>query len=172
MSAAMNCGQFSTFYARSHSVDTPRKLQCDVLPDPPRGFVAMRAEDHRHRSIEKIVGALIGRPTIGRHGSPIRGESFRRRKPAPRRAPWWAGSGELTALAQAWSVTTISVVALSAAVALAPMWDRAIFVKSLLEALNTNPEMLQLSGAVTDSAPADQASNVQTSVNHSEREGN
>ncbi|HTB42589.1 MAG TPA: hypothetical protein VK741_03100 [Acetobacteraceae bacterium] len=41
------------------------------------------------------------------------------------------------------SVTTTAGVLLSAAVFLAPMWDRAIFVKSLLEALNTNPALLQ-----------------------------
>jgi hypothetical protein len=35
------------------------------------------------------------------------------------------------------------VVLLSAAVSLAPMWDRAIFAKSLLEALTTNPTLLQ-----------------------------
>jgi hypothetical protein len=29
------------------------------------------------------------------------------------------------------------------AVSLAPMWDRQIFAKSLLEALNTNPTLLQ-----------------------------
>jgi hypothetical protein len=29
------------------------------------------------------------------------------------------------------------------AVSLTPMWDRAIFAKSLLEALNTNPALLQ-----------------------------
>jgi hypothetical protein len=43
----------------------------------------------------------------------------------------------------AWSVTTTAVVLLSVAVSLAPMWDRPIFVKSLLEALNTNPTLLQ-----------------------------
>jgi len=44
---------------------------------------------------------------------------------------------------RAWSVTTIAVVLLSAGFSLAPVWDRAIFVKSLLEALNTNPALLQ-----------------------------
>ena len=63
----------------------------------------------------------------------------RRRRPAL----WSNGTLVLAALVRAWSVTTAAVVLLSAAVSLAPMWDRAIFVKSLLEALNTNPALLQ-----------------------------
>jgi hypothetical protein len=46
-------------------------------------------------------------------------------------------------LVRAWLATTTAVVLLSAAVSFAPMWDGAIFVKSLLEALNTNPTLLQ-----------------------------
>jgi hypothetical protein len=40
-------------------------------------------------------------------------------------------------------VMATAVVLLSAAALLAPMWDRAIFAKSLLKALNTNPALLQ-----------------------------
>jgi hypothetical protein len=44
---------------------------------------------------------------------------------------------------QGLSVSAIAVVLFCAAVSFAPMWDPAIFMRSLLEALNTNPALLQ-----------------------------
>lgn len=60
----------------------------------------------------------------------------------------------LTAFAHAWSASTVAVVFLYAAVGLAPMWDRAIFAKALLEALNTDPELLQPAYEVPIDIPA------------------
>jgi hypothetical protein len=70
-------------------------------------------------------------------------------------------------------VTTIAVILLSAAVSLAPMWDRAIFLTSLLDALNSDPEMVQLAYPVPDDAPATQESGTRRSVDidYSDGEG-
>ncbi len=49
----------------------------------------------------------------------------------------------LIALARAWWVTMIAVWLLLAALLLAPMWDRAIFVQAVRTALISNPETMQ-----------------------------
>jgi hypothetical protein len=103
----------------------------------------MHAGNGCSRTVKEFVIALGDWFTVQRQrsrnrllmASPLR----RRRRPAL----WSNGTLVLAALVRAWSVTTPVVVLLSAAVSLAPIWDRAIFVKSLLEALNTNPALLQ-----------------------------
>jgi hypothetical protein len=103
----------------------------------------MRTGNSCGRTVNRFVIRLIDWVTIVRQGN--------RRLPAsplrlrPRRPPalWLAGMNVLTTPVRALSVTTAAVVLLSAAVSLAPMWDRTIFVKSLFEALNTNPALLQ-----------------------------
>jgi hypothetical protein len=131
----------------------------------------MRAENGCSRTVKKNVSTWIERLTVqGRGNSPFKA-SYLRRTLRRRRLGWLTKNNILDALTQAWSAATISVVLLSAAVSLAPMWDRAIFVKSLLEALNTNPEMVQLAFAVTDAGPAGQGSSEQSSLNNSDGEG-
>jgi len=113
---------------------------------------------------------LIKRVTTQGRGNRLLPASYLRWRPRCRFG-LFVGNSVLVALARAWSVTTLSVILLSAAISLAPMWDRAIFVKSLFEALNTDPEMLQLAFAVTEAAPADQAGRAPGSLNDSDREG-
>ena len=103
----------------------------------------MRAGNGCSRTVKKFVIRLVDWVTIERQSNRLLMASDLRRRPRRRPALWLTGTYVLTALVRAWSVTTAAVVLLSAAVSLAPMWDRAIFVKSLLEALNTNPALLQ-----------------------------
>jgi hypothetical protein len=49
----------------------------------------------------------------------------------------------LAALARAWSVAMIAVILLGGALALAAIWNGAIFCEALHEALSTNPELPQ-----------------------------
>jgi hypothetical protein len=42
----------------------------------------------------------------------------------------------LTALARAWTVTTIATALLLAALAIAPMWDTGVFLRALTDALS------------------------------------
>lgn len=58
----------------------------------------------------------------------------------------------LTALARAWAVTTISTALLSAAVAIAPMWDTAIFMQALDEAATSDPSFGRPADMVTTDA--------------------
>ena len=99
----------------------------------------MPAGNSPSRTAKTFVSALIKRLTMQRWRGPLSTTSYL--SPGARR------NCVLVSLARAWCVTTLSVVLLSAAVSLAPVWDSGIFVKSLLEALNTDPEMLQLSVA-------------------------
>ena len=103
----------------------------------------MRAGNRCSRSVKRFVIRLIDWVTIERRSSRLLIASEPRRRPRPRPALWLTGTYVLTTPVWALSITTGAVVLLSAAVSLAPMWDRAIFVKSLLEALNTNPALLQ-----------------------------
>jgi hypothetical protein len=57
-------------------------------------------------------------------------------------------STTLIALARAWLVTTVACTLLLVALAIAPMWDRTIFMQALREALSTDPQLTQ---------PADEA---------------
>jgi hypothetical protein len=103
----------------------------------------MRAGNRCSRSVKRFVIRLIDRVTIERQSNRLLIASHLRRRPHRRLALWLTRTNVRTALVRALSVTTTAGVLLSAAVFLAPMWDRAIFVKSLLEALNTNPALLQ-----------------------------
>ena len=48
-------------------------------------------------------------------------------------------------MARAWSVTAVALTLLLAALALAPMWDRAIFMQALHEALSRDAQRMQSS---------------------------
>jgi hypothetical protein len=63
--------------------------------------------------------------------------AFSRLRPLP------DASAALPALARAWVVTTVATVLLIAALAIAPLWDREIYLRALHDALCTNPEMPQ-----------------------------
>jgi hypothetical protein len=107
----------------------------------------MRARNSCGGRVKKFVIRLVDWVTIECQSNRLLMASHLRRRPRRRPALWLTGTYVLTALVRAWSLTTTAVVLSSAAVSLAPMWDRAIFVKSLLEAPNTNPALLQgLSG--------------------------
>jgi hypothetical protein len=129
----------------------------------------MRGENGSRRIVNKFVNMRIERVAMRLQCRWVwTGSHFRRRR-CRRSGFWLTGNSVTITLARAWSVTTISVVMLSASVSLAPMWDRGIFVTSLLEGLNTDPDMLLLS-PVTDAVPANEAGNVQRSANTSDRE--
>ena len=103
----------------------------------------MHARNGCSATVKTFVIRLIDRVTTERQTNRRLMMSPLRRRPRRRSASGLMRTSILTTLAQAWSVTTAAVVLLSVAVSLAPMWDRAIFVKSLLEALTANPALLQ-----------------------------
>lgn len=69
--------------------------------------------------------------------------AFRQRPRAFRAPPAWPDMTEaMIALARAWSVTTIALTLLLAALALAPLWDPAIFMQALHQALSGDSRMM------------------------------
>jgi hypothetical protein len=58
----------------------------------------------------------------------------------------------LAALAPAWTVTTIATALFLVALAIAPIWDGAIFVQALRDALSGDPQLMM---QPIDEAPAD-----------------
>lgn len=64
--------------------------------------------------------------------------------------PWPNASDAIAALARAWIVAMIATTLLGVALAIAPLWDRAIFMQALRDALSTDPETAQ----PADEAPA------------------
>lgn len=131
----------------------------------------MRGENGCRRTVKKYVIRCLEWITVERQRNRPLVTSHRRRKPRRHFALWVTEADILAALARAWSATTIAVILLSASVSLAPMWDRAIFLKSLLEALNTDPEMIQLAYQVPDDALANQESAAPGSLDNSDGEG-
>ena len=88
---------------------------------------------------KKAVIRLAARMGAHHHKSwPLR--AIRQRRSS---APWQTETDVLAAMAHAWSVTMVAVVFLYGSLALEPMWDRAIFLKALRQALITDPELLQ-----------------------------
>lgn len=65
--------------------------------------------------------------------------------------PWPNAIDALAALVRAWTVTTIAVALLLAALAVAPMWDGAIFMQALRDGLGRDPQLMQ----PIDETPAD-----------------
>jgi hypothetical protein len=80
------------------------------------------------------------------------------RRISRRPAPWPDRADALSALARAWTVTVIASSVLFAALALAPVWDRAIFLQGLRDALSGDPQLTE----PVDAAPADAASGFDT----------
>jgi hypothetical protein len=85
----------------------------------------------------------------------------RRRSRVLRRARWFArdlrvwpdATEALAALVQAWIVTTIATTLLFASLALAPMWDGAIFLHALRDALGQDSQLMQPIDETADDAP-------------------
>ncbi len=61
----------------------------------------------------------------------------------------------LAALARAWTVTTIATVLFLVALAIAPVWDGAIFMQALRDALSGDPQLTQPIDEAPAAAPAD-----------------
>jgi hypothetical protein len=57
--------------------------------------------------------------------------------------PWPNATEVLAALVRAWTVTTIAAALLLAALAVAPVWDGAIFMQALRDALGRDPQLMQ-----------------------------
>jgi hypothetical protein len=74
---------------------------------------------------------------------------------------WPDGAEAFGALARAWQVTTVALTLLLAALVLAPMWDRAIFMQALREALSRDAQLMQ-----SLQAPADSSAGPKTNVRH------
>ena len=61
----------------------------------------------------------------------------------------------MAALARAWTVTTIATVLFFVALAIAPIWDGAIFKRALRDSLSGDPQLMQPLNEVPADAPAD-----------------
>jgi hypothetical protein len=77
-------------------------------------------------------------------------ERRRNRAPTRRTRQLWRGSKlrlsadeALIALARAWTVTTIVTTLFFAALAVAAVWDRAIFMQAVREALSSDAQLTQ-----------------------------
>jgi hypothetical protein len=103
----------------------------------------MRAGNGYSHTVKEFVIRLLGWVTIERQSTRLSTASPLRRSPPRRPARGLPWTNVLTAFVRAWPVTMGAVVLLCATVFVAPVWDRAIFMKSLLEALNTNPALMQ-----------------------------
>jgi hypothetical protein len=73
------------------------------------------------------------------------------------RRPWPDAPEALTALTRAWTVTTIAAALFLAALAVAPMWDSAIFLHALRDALGRDPQLAQPIDETPADAPVDRA---------------
>jgi len=67
-------------------------------------------------------------------------------------ARWPHGAESFGALARARQVATVALTLLLAALVLAPMWDRAIFMLALREALSRDAQLMQSLEAPADSS--------------------
>jgi hypothetical protein len=103
----------------------------------------MRAADGSGGTARKLMARLAGRVKVERQRNRPLIAARRWLRPSHRAALWLTETEALAALARAWLAATIAVVLLCGALALAPIWDRAIFLEALREALTTNPELLQ-----------------------------
>ncbi|MGH7211712.1 MAG: hypothetical protein ACREF1_09655 [Acetobacteraceae bacterium] len=75
------------------------------------------------------------------------------RKGRPDPGPWPDATEAVVALARAWAVTTIATSLLFAALAVAPMWDSAIYVQALRASLSGDPELMQPADEAVADAP-------------------
>ena len=68
--------------------------------------------------------------------------------------PWPETTEALAALARAWTVTTIATVLFLVALAIAPVWDGAIYIQGLRDALSGDPQLMQPINEAPGGAPA------------------
>jgi hypothetical protein len=68
---------------------------------------------------------------------------------------WPDTTGALAALARAWTVTTIATVLFLVALAIAPVWDGAIYIQGLRDALSGDPQLMQPINEAPADAPAE-----------------
>lgn len=69
--------------------------------------------------------------------------------------PWPDTTQALAALERAWTVTVIATLLFLAALAVAPVWDGAIFMQGLRDALSGDPQLMLTIDEVPADAPAD-----------------
>jgi hypothetical protein len=69
--------------------------------------------------------------------------------------PWPDTTEALAALVRAWTVTTIATVLFLVALAIAPVWDGAIFMQGLRDSLSGDPQLMQPINEAPADAPAD-----------------
>jgi hypothetical protein len=86
---------------------------------------------------------------------------------SPTRCP--DGPEAFSELARAWSVTTVALALLLAALVLAPMWDRATIMQALHEALSRGAQLMQSLDALADSTASPETS-VRRVASHSDSE--
>jgi hypothetical protein len=134
----------------------------------------MDATDRHRRPLRQIYQTSVPRLTNRRRPAPssphhtapgaVMAERPRNRTSAVARkrrrlfrglGPWPDTSEALAALARAWLVTTIATVLLLAALAIAPIWDGAIFMQALRDALSGDPQLTQPIDEAPTEDPAD-----------------
>jgi hypothetical protein len=69
--------------------------------------------------------------------------------------PWPDTTEAWAALARAWTVTTIATALFLVALAIAPIWEGAIFMQALRDALSGDPQLMQPINEAPADAPAD-----------------
>jgi hypothetical protein len=69
--------------------------------------------------------------------------------------PWPDTTEALAALVRAWTVTTIATVLFLVALAIAPVWDGAIFMQGLRDSLSGDTQLMQPINEAPADAPAD-----------------
>jgi hypothetical protein len=105
---------------------------------------------------------------------PNRAASIASRKTRPGRGlqPRPDTSKALTALARAWVVTFVATALLSAALAISPRWDSAIFMQALRQALSDDPQLMMVPDqAVLDAAANHEGNSTITQRNKPDEEG-
>jgi hypothetical protein len=78
----------------------------------------------------------------------------RRRRLSRGPVSWLDTTEALAALARAWMVTTIATVLFLVALAIAPVWDGAIYIQGLRDALSGDPQLMQPINEAPAGAPA------------------
>ena len=113
----------------------------------------MRAVDGSGGAAKTFVARLTGRVRVERRRNRRLIAICGRLRPH-RAAPCLTEAEIFAALERAWLATALAAVLFCGALALAAVWDRAIFFEALHEALTTNPEWPQPSGDVPVDAEA------------------
>jgi hypothetical protein len=103
----------------------------------------MRAADGSGGAARTFMARLAGRARVERRRKRTLIAARPWRTPRRRAGQWLTEIDVLTALERAWLAATLAAVLFCGALALAAIWDRAIFLEALHEALTRNPEWPQ-----------------------------